>query len=95
MCGLEGITFIGASARIAGGEIKVNTQSVRGLTETGVVFEDGSKLAADLIVLCTGFDHDFRHDAAEIVGQDVANQMDDFWCVDAEGEVRGHAKFAG
>ncbi|KAK0261059.1 hypothetical protein B0A54_11760 [Friedmanniomyces endolithicus] len=86
---------IGASARIAGGEIKVNTQSVRGLTETGVVFEDGSKLAADLIVLCTGFDHDFRHDAAEIVGQDVANQMDDFWCVDAEGEVRGHAKFAG
>ncbi|KAK0934573.1 hypothetical protein LTR29_013839 [Friedmanniomyces endolithicus] len=86
---------IGASARIAGGEIRVNTKSVRGLTETGVVFEDGSELAAELVVLCTGFDHDFRHDAAEIVGHEVADQMDDFWNVDAEGEVRGHAKFAG
>ncbi|KAK5136113.1 hypothetical protein LTR08_004164 [Meristemomyces frigidus] len=86
---------IGASARIANGEIKIKTQSVTSLTETGVLFEDGSELPADLIVLATGFDHDFRKDAAKIVGKDVAEQMDDYWGVDAEGEVRGFAKLAG
>ncbi|KAK4897097.1 hypothetical protein LTR27_004990 [Elasticomyces elasticus] len=86
---------IGASARIAKGEIKVNTRSVCSLNESGVVFDDGSEISADLVVLCTGFDHDFRCDAAKIVGTDVAESMDDFWGVDGEGEIRGHAKFAG
>ncbi|KAK5706279.1 hypothetical protein LTR97_001266 [Elasticomyces elasticus] len=86
---------IGASARIAKGEIKVNTKSVRSLNESGIVFDDGSEISADLVVLCTGFDHDFRRDAAIIVGTDVAESMDDFWGVDGEGEIRGHAKFAG
>ena len=86
---------IGASARISRGEIKVNTNPVRGLTETGLLFDDGSEVHADLVVLATGFDHDFRSDAAKIVGQGVADAMDDFWGVDAEGEIRGHAKPAG
>ena len=85
----------GASERIAKGEIKVKTASVKGLTEEGLIFEDGTEVGADLIVLCTGFNHEFRHDAARIVGQEAANQMDDFWGVDAEGEVRGNAKPAG
>jgi len=86
---------IGCSARIAKGEIKVKTQVVKTLTETGLLFEDGSEVGADLIVLGTGFDHDFRNDAARIVGREVAEQMDSYWGVDGEGEVRGLAKFAG
>ncbi|EMC98299.1 hypothetical protein BAUCODRAFT_66326 [Baudoinia panamericana UAMH 10762] len=86
---------IGASERIAKGEIKVTSRPVKKMYKDGLVFEDGGELPADLIVLCTGFDHDFRKDAARIVGADVADQMDDFWGVDAEGEVRGHAKIAG
>ena len=86
---------IGASARIAKGEIKVKTQAVKSLTEKGLLFADDTEVEADLIVLCTGFDHDFRNDAANIVGKDIADQCDDFWGVDAEGEVRGHAKPAG
>ncbi|KAK5113297.1 hypothetical protein LTR85_010914 [Meristemomyces frigidus] len=86
---------IGASARIAKGEIKVKTTAVKALTETGLLFEDGSEVPADLIVLATGFDHNFRNDASKIVGQDAAQQMDDFWGVDREGEIRGHAKLAG
>lgn len=86
---------IGCSARIAKGEIKVKTEPVKGLTEDGLLFEDGKEVGADLIVLCTGFDHDFRNDATRIVGEDVADMMDDFWGLDAEGEVRGHAKPAG
>lgn len=86
---------VGASARIVEGEIKVRTEAVRSLTENGLVFEDGSEVPADLIVLCTGFDHDFRVDAAKIVGKEVAEQMDEFYGMDGEGEVRGHAKIAG
>ena len=86
---------IGCSARIAKGEIKVNTEPVAHLTEDGLLFEDGKEVRADLIVLCTGFDKVFRNDAARIVGRDVAEQMDDFWGTDAEGEIRGHAKPAG
>ncbi|KAK3697808.1 hypothetical protein LTR37_017273 [Vermiconidia calcicola] len=86
---------IGASARIAKGEIKVKSEPVKGLTEHGLLFEDGKEVGADLIVLCTGFDHDFRNDAVRLVGRDAADQMDDFWGVDKEGELRGHAKPAG
>lgn len=86
---------IGASARIAKGEIKVKGEPVARLTENGLLFEDGTELGADLIVLATGFDHVFRNDAARIVGKDVADQMDEYWGVDAEGELRGHAKPAG
>ncbi|KAK4545847.1 hypothetical protein LTR36_002411 [Oleoguttula mirabilis] len=86
---------IGASARIAQGEIKIKSQAVKCLTEKGLLFEDGSEVPADLIVLCTGFDHNFRTDAAKIVGREVAEQMDDFWGVNGEGEIRGHAKLAG
>ena len=59
------------------------------------MFEDGSELKADLIVLCTGFNHDFRKDAGQIVGKEIAAQMDDFWGLDAEGEINGYAKLAG
>ncbi|KAK3111116.1 hypothetical protein LTR53_013950 [Teratosphaeriaceae sp. CCFEE 6253] len=86
---------IGASARIASGEIKVQTKGVQGLTEKGLDFNDGTSLPADLIVLATGFQHDFRVDAARLVGKNVAEQMDDYWGLDAEGELRGHARFAG
>ena len=86
---------IGASARIAKGEIKVKTAPVKSLTGDGLLFEDGSEVGADLIVLCTGFDHVFRNDAAKIVGTEAAEQMDDYWGTDREGELRAHAKPAG
>lgn len=86
---------IGASARIARGEIKMKTEPVETLTVDGLKFEDGSVVEADLIVLCTGFDKVFRNDAAKILGPDVADQMDDFWGTDGEGELRALAKPAG
>ncbi|KIV79274.1 hypothetical protein PV11_06842 [Exophiala sideris] len=85
----------GASARIVKGEINVKTTPVKRLGQDALIFDDGSAVGVDLIVLCTGFNHDFRKDAARIVGQHVADQMDDFWGIDAEGELRGNAKPAG
>lgn len=86
---------IGSCARIVSGEIKIKGGLVKRLTEDGLVFEDGNELKADLIVLCTGFEHDFRKEAATIVGQDIADEMDNFGGVDAEGEIRGFSKYAG
>ena len=60
-----------------------------------MLFDDGSEAGADLIVLCTGFDHVFRRDAASIIGQDAADQMDEYWGIDPEGELRAHAKPSG
>lgn len=86
---------IGASDRIIAGEIKVKTSAVKGLTTEGLQFEDGTSVPADLIVLATGFNHDFREDAAQILGRKVADTMDDYWSPDAEGELRGYARLAG
>lgn len=86
---------IGCSARIAKGEIKVKTEPATELVENGLKFQDGSVVEADLIVLCTGFDKVFRNDAARILGPEVADQMDDFWGTDGEGELRALAKPAG
>ncbi|MGG6497627.1 UNVERIFIED_CONTAM: hypothetical protein NY603_32365, partial [Bacteroidetes bacterium 56_B9] len=58
---------VGSCKRIVNGEIKVKQGAIQGLTKEGLRFEDGTEIKADLIVLATGFDHDFRKDAAEIV----------------------------
>ena len=86
---------IGNCARIVNSDVKVKAQLVKELTEEGLRFEDGSELKADLIVLCTGFEHDFSKDAAQIVGEEIANKMESFWGMDAEGELQGFAKLTG
>ena len=64
-------------------------------TPTGLAFNDGSTLDADVIVFATGFEGNMRHMAEKIIGPEVANQLDDFWQVDAEGEVLGAWKPIG
>jgi cation diffusion facilitator CzcD-associated flavoprotein CzcO len=86
---------IGACRRIVEGEIRVKGKVVRGLCGKGLVFEDGMELEADLIVLATGFEMDFRMEAKEILGAEVAGMMDDYYGPDAEGEQRAYARLAG
>ncbi|KAM3416797.1 hypothetical protein BST61_g8388 [Cercospora zeina] len=86
---------VGSCQRIVDGAIKVKQGAITGLTKEGLRFEDGTELNADLIVLATGFRHDLRKDAAEIVGSEVAEQMDEFYGADSEGETRGYYRFAG
>lgn len=87
---------IGTSDRIAKGQIKMKNDSVvKEWTHDGLRFEDGSEIKADVVVLCTGFVQNFRESAAEMIGLDAANAMDDFFGIDAEGEIKGLAKPAG
>ena len=85
----------GASARIVKGEIKVKSIPIVGLGPDGLIFENGDLLPADLIVLATGYEHNFRAIASKLVGNEVADQMDDYFGLDGEGEIRGYAKKAG
>ena len=84
----------GASRRIAAGEIKMQPAAVTEWTEDGLRFEDGSELPADLVVLCTGFEHDFRIVARAIVG-DAADEMEETFRLNQEGEIRGAFRRAG
>lgn len=58
-------------------------------TEEGLQFEDGSELAADVIIWATGFEINMRKQVGQMFGKDVAAQIDDFWGIDDEGELKG------
>lgn len=57
--------------------------------EDGLEFSDGSRLKADVIVFATGFAGNVRDDVRQIFGNEVADNVDDFWTLDHEGELKG------
>ncbi|EXJ60082.1 hypothetical protein A1O7_04232 [Cladophialophora yegresii CBS 114405] len=84
---------IGASAHIVRGEIKVKSGvPITNFTPHGLKFQDGSELRADVVVIATGQDHDYRNQVGEIVGRDYASRLGEFWGLDEEGEVRNIMK---
>lgn len=64
-------------------------------TGDGLLFSNGDHLKADVIVFATGFVGNLRLVVAQIFGDDVANQVGDFWGLDEEGELRGAFKPSG
>ncbi|KAH8797266.1 hypothetical protein F5884DRAFT_254874 [Xylogone sp. PMI_703] len=87
---------VGAAERIRSGQIKMKSDSsISGYTSTGLAFSDGSTLDADVIIVCTGFEGNMRQAAARIFGLEVEKGLEDFWGVDAEGEIIGAWKRQG
>jgi cation diffusion facilitator CzcD-associated flavoprotein CzcO len=87
---------VGVSKKIAQGLIKVKSDAaLTGFTETGLVFSDGSKLDADVVVFATGFEGNMRLAAKDLVGEKVGEKLEDWWGVDEEGELRGAWKPIG
>ncbi|KLJ06420.1 hypothetical protein EMPG_10181 [Blastomyces silverae] len=87
---------VGTSAKVAKGLIKVKSGSaISGYSKDGLMFDDGSELKADIIILATGFEMSFRPTVARILGADVAALVEEFWGLDEEGEVRGAWKPIG
>ena len=79
---------VGCSQLIIDGSIKVQ-QSLGGIKEfdvDGLVLADGTKLPADIVVLATGYDN-MRTTARKIMGDKVADRLNDVWDLDEEGEV--------
>jgi hypothetical protein len=80
------LTFLERQIKVKG------NAALDGFTSSGLRFNDGSSLDADVIIFCTGFQHNMRHEVARIVGPKIGNQLDDFWGIDDEGELRGAFK---
>jgi hypothetical protein len=64
-------------------------------TPSGLEFQDGSTLKADVIVFTTGFENNMKNQVQEIFGVEIADQMGDFWGLDSEGELMGAYKPCG
>lgn len=64
-------------------------------TKDGLVCADGSTLPADLIVFATGFVGNLRLVVSNMLGPEVAGQLEDYWGMDDEGELKGAFKQSG
>jgi putative flavoprotein involved in K+ transport len=80
---------VGCSSLIAQGDVMVkHGVEIAELTETTVVFADGTETHADLVVFATGYD-DMRSTARRLLGDAVAERCGPVWGLDEEGELRG------
>jgi len=70
---------VGASELVADGEIKLKSGvAVADFKDNAVVFDDGSELEADLLVLATGY-QSMNGWAAELISQEVADKVGKCW----------------
>jgi hypothetical protein len=77
-------------------QIKMKSDSLPvSWTEDGLICSDGSHLKADVVVFATGFVCDLKLIVAELFGPQVAMQLEDFWGLDEEGEIKGAFKPTG
>ncbi|OZJ03213.1 hypothetical protein BZG36_04538 [Bifiguratus adelaidae] len=79
---------VGASQLIIDGKIKMKQgQEINHFDENGIVFADGSRLDADIVVLATGYKN-MRETARRIFGDEVANRTGEVWGLDESGEMK-------
>ncbi|KAF7375743.1 Flavin-containing monooxygenase YUCCA3 [Mycena sanguinolenta] len=80
---------VGASQMLIDGKIKLkNDSQIASFTPTGLKFDDGSELSADVVVFATGLG-DARGTVREVCGDAVADRCKRIWGLNAEGEVNG------
>ncbi|OQM74980.1 NAD(P)/FAD-dependent oxidoreductase [Manganibacter manganicus] len=70
---------VGASDLIIDGEIGVvGGTGIKALTPTGILFEDGRELAADVIIACTGY-QSMHETVAQLVSREAADRIGPCW----------------
>ncbi|MFU8825719.1 NAD(P)-binding domain-containing protein [Yoonia sp.] len=69
---------VGASQLIIDGKVKLKRGQVKALDETGVILDDGTHLAADLVVYATGY-NSMNGWVADLMGQDMADKLGKCW----------------
>lgn len=74
---------VGASQLVIDGKIKLKAGQVKEIVEDGVLFEDGSKLEADLIVYATGYGS-MNGWIADLIDQDTADKVGKCWGLGSE-----------
>ncbi|KAG9632178.1 FAD/NAD(P)-binding domain-containing protein, partial [Aureobasidium melanogenum] len=81
---------VGCSELITSGKVKVVrcAEGIAGFEAEGVRLADGNFVAADVVVLATGYDN-MRTSCRKILGDEVADKVVDVWNLDDEGELNG------
>jgi putative flavoprotein involved in K+ transport len=74
---------VGAGELVADGKIKLAHGQVDHLTRDAVVLEDGTELAADLVVYATGYGS-MNGWVADLVGQETADRVGKCWGLGSE-----------
>ena len=70
---------VGACELIINGEIGVRSGvGIKSLTPTGILFDDGTELAVDAIISCTGY-QSMNETVATIVSREVADKVGPCW----------------
>ncbi|KAF7552096.1 hypothetical protein G7Z17_g4525 [Cylindrodendrum hubeiense] len=96
--GLASVTMMWYQLNITGKPMIIKMKSdslpVR-YTEDGLECANGDHIQADVVVFATGFVGNLRVVVQKLFGSDVASQVDDFWGLDDEGEVKGAFKPSG
>ncbi|OJA14210.1 hypothetical protein AZE42_11318, partial [Rhizopogon vesiculosus] len=80
---------VGASQLIIDGKIKLKSDGpIKCFTPTGLLFEDGSTLDADVILFATGYAN-ARTSYRELLPESLHDKVRPIWGLDAEGELNG------
>ncbi|MGX9575090.1 NAD(P)-binding domain-containing protein [Mesorhizobium sp. f-mel] len=70
---------VGASDLIIDGEIGIRSGvEIKSLTPTGILFDDGTELAADAVISCTGY-QSMNETVAAVVSRQVADKVGPCW----------------
>ncbi|KAH7922234.1 FAD/NAD(P)-binding domain-containing protein [Leucogyrophana mollusca] len=86
---------VGASQLIIDGKIKLKSDGpIKKITSSGLLFEDGSTLDADVILFATGYS-DARTAYLELLPSSLAPQLQPIWGLNAEGELNSATREVG
>ncbi|KAG1751338.1 uncharacterized protein EDB91DRAFT_601217 [Suillus paluster] len=78
---------VGASQMIVDGKIKLKSDGpISRFTQTGLLFEDGSSLDADVIIFATGY-ADPRATYRALLPESLHDKLHPIWGLDKEGEL--------
>jgi cation diffusion facilitator CzcD-associated flavoprotein CzcO len=89
---------VGNCENIASEKVKVKHGVPMEWRETGLVIDTGKgkeEIRADVVVFATGFERGGKRDVERMFDGEVADQCEEYWGLDEEGEVRGAWKGSG
>ncbi|KAG2078548.1 FAD/NAD(P)-binding domain-containing protein [Suillus decipiens] len=86
---------VGASQMIIDGKIKLKSDGpISRFTQTGLLFEDGSTLDADVVLYATGY-VDVRHAYRALLPESLHDKLYPIWGLDKEGELNSVCREVG
>jgi len=85
----------GACDLMIEGKIKVKSETnIDRFTKTGLRFQDGTEIEADVVVMATGYG-DLRVPVRRVIGEELGKKLTRVWSVNGEGEPNTLAREMG